>query len=64
MPWLQKHIVWFDIVPKAEAQTKEPVQASREQMTNTPKPWPDIMPPPPAKPNNKRTAEGDLFRAY
>lgn len=27
-----------------DAQTKEPAKASRGQMTNTPKPWPDIIP--------------------
>lgn len=42
-----------------DTETKELVQASRGQMTHTPKPWPDLIPthPPPAKPHNKRTAE-------
>lgn len=57
MPWLHKHIVWLDIVPTPDAQTKEPVQASRGQMTNTPKPWPDIIPTDPPSPTSRQTPQ-------
>lgn len=63
MPWSHRHIVWFDIVPTPDAQTKEPVQASRGQMTNTPKPWPDIIPPTSRQTPQQTHSRGGLIQS-